>query len=135
MTSMFEWNANYSVNIGSIDAQHQNLFATGRELYTAMSAGKGRSVLAKILDRLVRYTEVHFAHKERMMKRHNYRDYAAHKAEHEAPTKQVLQFQADFQGGHAMSVQLLNFIKDWLEKHINGSDKKYVPVLKDKAVA
>ena len=132
---MFEWNANYSVNIRSIDAQHQNLFATGRELYTAMSAGKGRSVLAKILDRLVRNTEVHFAHEERLMKRHNYSDHAAHKAEHDALTKQLLQFQADFQGGHAMSVQLLNFTKDWLEKHINGSDKKYAPVLKDKAVA
>jgi len=47
-----------------------------------------------------------------------------------------LQFQSDFQSGQAaLSVQLLHFIKDWLEKHINGSDKKYVPVLKDKAVA
>ena len=136
MKSKFEWNTNYSVNIGSIDAQHQNLFAIGRELYAAMSAGQGKSVVAKILDRLVRYTAVHFAHDERLMELHNYSGYAAHKTEHDALTKQVLQFQSDFQSGQAaLSVQLLHFIKDWLEKHISGSDKKYVPVLKDKVVA
>jgi hemerythrin len=136
MMSMFEWNANYSVNIGSIDAQHQNLFAIGRELYAAMNAGQGKAVLGKLLDRLVQYTAVHFAHEERLLKLHNYKEYAAHKAEHDALTKQVLQFQADFTSGRAaMSVQLLYFIKDWLEKHINGSDKRYAPALREKAVA
>ena len=133
---MFEWNANYSVNIGSIDAQHQNLFAIGRELYAAMNAGHSKAVLAKILDRLVQYTAVHFAHEERLMKQHCYKDYAAHKAEHDALTKQVLQFQADFQAGRAMmSVQLLHFLKNWLANHINGSDKKYAPALRQQAVA
>jgi hemerythrin len=136
MTGMFEWNAGYSVNIGSIDAQHQNLFAIGRELFAAMSAGRGKAVLAQVLDRLVQYTTAHFAHEERLLKLHNYRDYAAHKAEHDALVKQVLQFQAEFARGQAMmSVQLLQFIKDWLEKHINGSDKKYAPALREKAVA
>jgi len=133
---MFEWKPSYSVNIGSIDAQHQTLFAIGRELYTAMNAGRGKSVLARILERLIQYTAVHFAHEERLMKLHNYPGYEKHKAEHEALTKQVLQFQDDFRNGQAIvSVQLLNFLKDWLEKHINGSDKKYSAVLREKAVA
>ena len=34
---MFDWKNEYAVNIGSIDAQHQMLFAIGRELYAAMS--------------------------------------------------------------------------------------------------
>jgi hypothetical protein len=51
--SMFDWKSEYLVNIGSIDAQHQMLFAIGRELYSDMSAGKGKNVLGKILDRLV----------------------------------------------------------------------------------
>jgi len=34
-----------------------------------------------------------------------------------------------------LSVQLLHFLKDWLEKHILGSDKKYASALKEKAVA
>ena len=133
---MFDWKSEYAVNIGSIDAQHQMLFAVGRELYAAMSAGKGKSVLAKILDRLVQYTAMHFAHEERLMQLHKYPDFAAHKAEHDALAKQVVAFQAEFNSGRAtMAVQVLQFLKDWLEKHIKGSDMRYAPHMKERAVA
>lgn len=133
---MFEWKPQYSVEIPSIDGQHQNLFRTAGELYTAMTAGHGKAALAGILDRLVRYTEVHFAHEERLMRLHDYPDLAAHQAEHAALTKQVLAFQADFQAGRAaMTVQLLHFLRDWLEKHIASSDQKYAPYLRERAVA
>ena len=133
---MFEWKNEYAVNIGSIDAQHQNLFAMGRELYAAMSAGQGKSVLGRILGRLVQYTTVHFAHEERLMQLHQYPDFAAHKAEHDALVKQVLAFQTEFNAGRAtMAVQVLQFLKDWLEKHIQGSDFAYAPCLKSQKVA
>jgi hemerythrin len=134
--NMFEWKNEYAVNIGSVDAQHQTLFAMCRELYAAMSAGQGKAVLARILDRLVRYTAVHFAHEERLMQLHQYPDFARHKAEHDALTRQVLAFQTEFNAGRAtMAVQVLQFLKDWLEKHIKGSDFAYVPCLKAQKVA
>jgi hemerythrin len=132
---MFEWKNEYSVGIGSIDAQHQKLFAIGRELFAAMSAGQGKASLARILDRLVQYTAVHFAHEERLMRLNDYPDFQAHKAEHDALTRQVLAFQADFEGGRvSMTVQLLQFLKEWLEKHIKISDVAYAPCLMQKAV-
>jgi hemerythrin len=127
---MFEWNNDYSVQIVSIDAQHRNLFAIGHELHAAMTAGHGNAALGKILDRLVQYTAAHFGHEERLMRQNGYPDLAAHKAEHDALTKQVLQFQADFQAGRVtMTVQILHFLKEWLQKHIKGSDMRYVPCL------
>jgi hemerythrin len=133
---MFEWKPEYSVQISSIDGQHQNLFRVAEELYVAMSAGKGKAALARILDRLVQYTAVHFAHEERLMRLHDYPQLAAHRAEHEALTRQVLAFQADFQAGRAaMTVQVLQFVRGWLQKHIAGSDQKYAPYLRAKAVA
>jgi hemerythrin len=132
----FEWTNEYAVNIGSVDAQHQTLFAMCRELYAAMSAGQGKAVLARILDRLVQYTAVHFAHEERLMQLHQYPDFAKHKAEHDALTRQVLAFQTEFNAGRAtMAVQVLQFLKDWLEKHIKGSDFAYAPCLKAQKVA
>src|ERR1044071_9034940 len=98
---MFEWSNTYSVAIGSIDAQHQNLFAIGRELHTAMVAGQGKAALGRILDRLGQYTSVHFAHEERLMRLHDYPDLPAHIAEHAALTKQVKKFQEDFHSGRA----------------------------------
>jgi hemerythrin len=131
---MFEWSNNYSVGINSIDAQHQNLFAMGRELHTAMSNGQGKASLAKILDRLVQYTNAHFAHEERLMRLADYPDLAAHVAEHGALTRKVLQFQKDFDAGRvAMSIQLLQFLKEWLSHHIKESDRKYAPHVKSLA--
>jgi len=133
---MFEWNPRYSVQIGSIDAQHQTLFHLAEELNTAMAAGRGKSALSRILDRLVQYTVVHFAHEERLMRLHDYPDLAAHSAQHEALTKQVQQFQAEFNAGTtAITVELMYFLRDWLTGHIAGSDQKYVPFLKEKLVA
>ncbi len=133
---MFEWKNDYSVGIGSIDAQHQNLFQIVSELYAAMSAGQGKAVLAKTLDRLVQYTASHFAHEERLMGQHGYPDLAAHKAAHDALTKKVLQFQANFESGNAiMTVDLFEFLNDWLVTHIQGTDRKYVPFMVQKAVA
>lgn len=133
---MFEWRNEFSVQIGSVDAQHRMLFGLADELYAAMAAGRSKPALAHILDRLVQYTKVHFAHEERLMRLHGYPDFAAHKAQHDALTSRVMQFQTDFdQGKIAMSVGLLKFLKDWLEHHIKGSDQKYSPFLRSKAVA
>jgi hemerythrin-like metal-binding protein len=133
---MFEWKPEYAVGIGSIDAQHQKLFAIARELYEAMSAGKGKASLALILDRLVQYTATHFAHEERLMRVHDYPDFLKHKAQHDALTKQVLAFQKEFETGMvSMTVQLLQFLKNWLENHIMASDFEYAPCLKQKNVA
>ena len=136
MSNMFEWKAEYSVGINSIDGQHQNLFAMARELYTAMSTGQGKAALSRILDRLVQYTSVHFSHEERLMQQHGYPDFLKHKLEHDQLTKQVLAFQKDFEAGKAaMSVQVLEFLRGWLEHHIQGSDSAYAPYFKAKKVA
>ena len=133
---MFEWKDEYTVKVGSVDAQHRSLFGIAAELHAAMTAGKGKASLGKILDRLVQYTAMHFAHEERLMRLHEYLGLASHKAEHDALTAQVLQFQADFKSGRAtMTVQLLMFLKDWLQTHIMGSDQKYGPYLAGKLVA
>ncbi|HWC99195.1 MAG TPA: bacteriohemerythrin [Candidatus Sulfopaludibacter sp.] len=136
ITGMFEWNSNYITGIGSIDAQHQTLFQIANKLYEAMSTGQGRAALGPLLQRLVQYTASHFAHEERLMRANNYPDFAAHKAQHDALTRQVQEFNAKYQAGQAaMTVQVLHFLKNWLVDHIKGTDMKYAPFLTSKAVA
>ena len=133
---MFEWKQKYSVGITSIDAQHRNLFAIAQELYAAMSAGQGRSALARLLDRLIQYTTMHFAYEERLMRQCDYPNLAEHKLEHERLTAQVVEFQKDYQSGRViLTVQLLQFLKGWLEHHIQKSDHAYGPCLKSRAMA
>jgi hemerythrin len=70
------------------------------------------------------------------MSLHRYPDTVAHVAEHRALTQQVLAFQADFDRGKAlMTIQVLNFLKDWLGHHIAESDHQYAPFFQERAVA
>ena len=133
---MFTWKPVYSVNVASIDAQHQNLLAIGRELLDSMSSGHGQAATGKILDRLVQYTTVHFAYEERLLQTNGYPDFMAHKAEHDALVKKVLQFQVDFNAGRvALSIDLVRFVKNWLIGHIQGSDQEYSPFLRENPAA
>jgi hemerythrin len=133
---MFEWNNSYAIGIASIDAQHRTLFDLSAKLHQAMSAGQGKAAVGPILERLLQYTQAHFAHEERLMRIHDYPDFVAHKAQHDALTKQVADFSAKFKSGQgAITVQLLQFLKNWLVNHIKGTDMKYVPHLAAKAVA
>ena len=136
MEGMFEWKPQYSVSLPSIDGQHQNLFRLAEELFKAMTAGQGKSVISTTLDRLVQYTIVHFAHEERLLSQHHYPDLASHVAEHRTLTKKVLSFQKDFDDGKVfMTVEVLEFLKEWLKHHIAETDQRYVPYLKERAVA
>jgi hemerythrin len=133
---MFEWNESYAVGIPGIDAQHQKLFLIARELHAAMAAGQGRDSLARILDRLVDYTAVHFATEERLLRLNDYPNVAEHKAEHDALSGRVVKFQEEFRAGRvAITVQLLQFIKNWLVRHICGSDTRYAPYIRNRSAA
>ena len=132
---VFEWRDEYSVGVGSIDAQHRTLFGLAAELWEAIAAGRGKSACNKTLDRLVLYTATHFAHEQRLMELYHYSGFAEHKAEHDALTQQVLKFQSDFRAGATITIQLLQFMKSWLERHIKTADLQFAPFLISRRVA
>jgi hemerythrin len=129
--SIFQWKEEYSVDHSEIDTQHKRLFQLAGNLHAAMTEGKGKDALSKTLNDLIEYTKHHFACEERLMQLHHYPDYAAHKAFHDDLTARVLEFQKSFDAGRtAMSVELLQFLKDWLGHHIGETDKKVATYLK-----
>ncbi len=133
--ALFQWNsAMYSVGSEKIDAQHQKLVELLNSLYEAMSKGKGNDVLGKILNELVDYTVVHFRTEEELFYKYNYPDTAKHKEEHKKFVDEVTKFKTEFDAGRAMvSIKLMTFLKDWLIKHIKGTDKQYSKFLSGKA--
>ncbi len=133
--SLIKWDTNYSVKIKIIDNQHQNLVALINQLYDGVSQGKGSESAGKTLDELINYTRTHFAYEEQLFRIHGYPEYLAHKAEHDALTEKVLDFQSQFRAGKAtLALPLLSFLKDWLTNHIQGTDKRYSNFLNTKGV-
>ncbi|HKN18547.1 MAG TPA: bacteriohemerythrin [Dissulfurispiraceae bacterium] len=133
--ALMAWSDNLSVNVAQIDEQHKKLVGILNDLHDAMKQGKGNDVTGNVLSGLVQYVASHFATEEKLMKTHAYPDYLKHKFEHDALTKQALDLQNQFQEGKSvLTIELMKFLKDWLSKHILGTDKKYGPFLNSKGI-
>ena len=127
------WTPDLSVGIDRIDQQHKKIVTLLNELYEAMQAGQGREALGKVLNDLLLYTKTHFATEEQAMAAHGYPDYEEHKRRHEKMALKVKALHEQFRDGALTSpIQITNFLKDWLAKHIRETDKKYGPFLSAK---
>ncbi|MTJ80999.1 MAG: bacteriohemerythrin [Telmatospirillum sp.] len=133
---LMTWNNAMSVGVAVIDEDHKKLVSLVNELYDAIQGGHGKDALGKILDGLVSYTVMHFAREEKFFQETGYPDAAAHKKEHADLTRQVLDVQSKYKSGatSTLSLEVMNFLKNWLVKHIQGSDKKYGPHLNAKGI-
>jgi hemerythrin-like metal-binding protein len=126
MEEFIKWNDGYSVGHLLLDNQHKTLINLINELYHSMKNGKGKQALSKTLDDLVQYTIDHFSKEEQMMVKYSYPEFKKHKAEHEELAKTAINLQANFKNGTTpLTMDVLDFLKNWLYNHIEKTDKRY----------
>lgn len=126
----FKWSPDYSVNIKTIDDQHRELVNILNRLFIAVSRREGDKAIAGILDALLCYTRTHFALEERLMQQANYRDYEAHKQEHNKLIAQLDQLcRKHMLEEKPIYFEMMSFLKTWLKEHIQGVDRKYSTAL------
>jgi hemerythrin len=124
-----------SVGVKVIDDDHKNLLGLANKLWDSIIAQRGKQVLGDILDELVKYTTFHFEREEQLFAYTSYPDAARHKKEHDDLTKQVLAIQKRYKdGAPALTLEVMNFLKDWLYDHILGSDGRFGPYLNSKGI-
>ncbi len=132
---IMSWIDAYSTGITEVDLQHKKLIGLINDLHDAMAKGQAKAILGEILGELVNYCASHFAMEEKLFDRHGYPDAANHKEKHQKMTAKVLALQMQFDQGRAMmTLEVMEFLQQWLDKHILGTDKKYVPFLNNKGV-
>lgn len=130
------WSEKLSVGVRSIDDQHKKLVTLVNQLHDGMIAGKGKEVVGPVLKGLIDYTATHFKYEEDIFARIGYGDAAAHKKEHDDLVRRVKEIQQvyDQKGPSVLTIQVMNFLKEWLTAHILGSDQKYAPFLLSKGI-
>jgi len=134
--ALVDWKDIYIVNVAEVDEQHKKLVGFINELHQAMLIGKGKDVMSKILKDLVEYTVYHFGTEEKFFDRYDYPDSELHKKQHKDLTEQVLVVQKKFEAGEkVLTIDVMNFLRDWLHEHIVGSDKLFGPYLNSKGVS
>ncbi len=133
--AFFAWSNSYSVNIKEIDEQHKKLISLLNNLFEAMSIGKGREVVGAVLNEVVEYTVYHFGTEERLFRQYGYPEITAHKMAHDDLTKQAKDLKKDVDAGKKLvTVEVMNFLKQWLYNHILEEDKRYTSFLNSKGV-
>jgi hemerythrin len=134
--ALMNWKEEYSVKVASIDQQHKKLVELINQLHDAMRAQKGRETIGKVLSELVSYTQSHFKSEETLMQTHKYPALEAHKLEHHMLVKKVSDFQKEVDSGKVtVTIDVMNFLRDWLQNHILGTDKKYSGFFVEKGVS
>ena len=103
------------------------LVAYINDLHRAMRQGRADQALLEILDVLYDYTVSHFSTEEQFFTHSSYADIQKHIGIHRNFTAKIAEFRAALAGGTAkVSMELLEFLKDWLIHHIQGTDQQYV---------
>jgi len=133
--AFYKWNDRFKIGIVSIDKQHKQLFDMIEIYYQSFKAGKSKEGLAKLLDDLTDYTKFHFTFEEKYFEKYNYAEAEAHTKEHKGFISELEELKNRVEK-HKMvlPVEVGNFLGEWLIRHINGSDKKYLTLFKDKNI-
>lgn len=133
--ALIAWSDSYSVKVKQMDEQHRKLVDMINQLHDAMKVGKGKEVVSDVLNSLITYTKTHFGAEERLMATYSYPGYEEQKSAHAALVKRVEEIAQQFKTGNApLNQEIMAFLKDWLIKHIQGSDQKYGAFFNSKGI-
>jgi hemerythrin len=130
------WTDQMSVGVKLLDNDHKKLVLLINQLHEGLMTGRAKLGLERIFQDLVSYTRVHHAHEERLLVETGFHGTAAHKQEHESTIEQAVELQMRFKSSEGLDTELeiMHQLREWLFRHIQGSDKEFVAHLKAKEV-
>lgn len=122
---LIEWSDDLSIGIPEIDEQHKVLVELLNNLHSAIVHRKAKDEIGETLDHLIEYTRVHFATEESVMNLFKYPEFEEHRKEHQKLIDEVADLKQRYDAGtQNLTMELLHFLKTWLQNHIIYSDKK-----------
>lgn len=126
---LMQWSKALEVGHPVIDYDHQMLVNIANDLHHAVKFDQGDDTVAQSLRRLVQYIETHFAREEELFTKTAYPHIEKHKQNHRDIENLVRGFSTAFEADpNSVDMEkLLNFMKEWLIKHIAKLDKSYAP--------
>ena len=128
---LIQWNEEMSVHNEEIDAQHKKLIFILNNLQVAVAERQNREVLSKIIEELLDYTQYHFSTEEKYLHLLEQKLAEKHKQEHDYFVGKIKEFKDGYKSGRLLlSLDILDFLNDWLVNHILGIDHAYAEVFK-----
>ena len=123
--AVIKWFDSFSTGINQFDKEHKKIIELINTMYDSVRYKRERDSSLGVIEELLSYTLYHFENEERWMELHDYPDRKLHGEEHASLKNSVEQFkealETDFENAQR---ELYHFLRDWLIKHIQVTDKK-----------
>ena len=132
---MIEWDDKYSLGISIIDNEHRKFIDVINKAYVAKEQNDNPKEVQNLLKVMTDYSVSHFTTEEAYMLKYNYPEYKYHKEEHHDFTMTTLaNLRKVIKGDYQIANELLEYLKQWLVNHIQGTDRKYIDCFKMKGL-
>jgi len=134
------WDDRFCIRVGIIDEQHKGLFVLTNDLYDACQGDNAAATdhFKDVLQKAVNYVATHFSTEEKIMQKTNDPNFSEHQKEHDLFVRKVMKEAANLdQGGKDAPKIFMNFLRDWISKHVTGTDIKigqHIASLKEKGI-
>ena len=123
---LIKFNASLDTYIEPMNDQHIIIFDYMNKIHFALKDKKGQDFILPILIDLTDYTTEHFGNEERWMQSIDYPGLANQKKLHTILLSKLADIITQMKNGEEVNlIEVMNFLKNWLEAHIIGTDKKY----------
>ena len=126
------WKDEYALGIKEIDAQHRFFIGLLDQAYTAHYNKDTMENIAVLLEKIKDYIILHFETEEKYFDLFNYEFKDEHREAHNDLKRRfgvlVKRFNDE---GEGTTVDLIDFLENWLLIHLSTVDKKYVACFKE----
>lgn len=105
----------------TIDARHKEMFDAFNTLFDACARGKGKAELLRTLEFLCEYADKHLVEEEQLMLKHDYPDYAVHRAQHSILRRQITAVIEDYRQSdisRSIVAKVNSIMSSWLVEHV-----------------
>lgn len=131
--TFFEWSDDLSVDIQEIDEQHKMLIDLVNQLYDEVVVKKTDIETAEeILNDLVQYASIHIDSEEKLFKYYHHPEFESHRCYHSELIGQLTDVRRKVKENKSvLNIELLRFLRKWLDYHIAIEDKMFFKYLKN----
>lgn len=135
LVEAFIWEEPFAIHVAQMDDHHKRLIFIANNTMELLFNHSEPELLSNAFDALIDYSRYHFAAEEKLLALYNYPDLNGHSKKHAKLIQQIMHYKDRVLCGDVPDRKgFLNFIEQWLVRHVLDEDRKYGAFLNAKGV-
>ena len=124
--TLLSWSTQYLIGNPVIDSEHEELFRLINTFHDHWQEKHDPQEIARVLNQLVSYTQLHFQHEEDIMQKAGYTALPEHMQAHETMVETIFRLRQLFEEKSIhLEMDAIKFAKSWLLDHILENDYRF----------